>query len=244
MRILLGSGGYRTEERRQLLIAAIRRHFGPLRRVLFIPYALADHDKYLQLVFERGYDAGYELTGIHQHPDPVAAVLQAEAVFVGGGNTFRLLTELYRRQILEPLRDRVRQGMPYLGVSAGSNVACPTIMTTNDMPIVQPPSFAALELVPFQINPHYFSGNTFYKVGDALHEHFGETRDDRIREYHELNARPVIGLWEAGFLWIDGDTVTLTDTPARIFLPGKPPEDWAPGTVFSAAHVADGPRRS
>jgi len=118
-------------------------------------------------------------------------VREAEAIFVGGGNTFRLLATLYRLGLLEPIRQRVRAGMPYLGVSAGTNVACPTMQTTNDMPIVQPPSFAALGLVPFQVNAHYFFGKTFVQYGEEYVEHFGETRDERLRAFHEENDTPV-----------------------------------------------------
>src|SRR5262249_46188143 len=146
--------------------------FGQAGHVLFIPYALADHDGYVAMMRQRGLDAGYPLVGIHTLSDPVEAVLQAPALFVGGGNTFRLLGELYRRGLLEPIRRRVRAGMPYLGVSAGCNVACPTIKTTNDMPITSPPSLDALGLVSFQVNPHYFMGQTYIKHGDNFHEHF------------------------------------------------------------------------
>jgi len=240
MRVLLGSGGFRTDERRALLADEMRRHFGKIERLLFVPYALADHDAYLRLIVERGLDAGYQLDGIHTHSDPKKAILEAEGVFVGGGNTFRLLSELYRLDLLDVIRQRVRAGLPYLGVSAGSNVACPTIQTTNDMPIVQPPSFAALGLVPFQINPHYFIGATYVKVGDDYIEHFGETRDDRIREYHEMNDTPVVGLWEAGLIRWDGHTGSLVGAAARVFHKGQEPIDWPPETTFEAVPGADG----
>src|SRR5262245_41224104 len=178
MRVLLGSGGYRTPERVSLLAAAMHEFFGDVDRLLFVPYALRDHDGYVKAITERGLHAGYELDGIHHHGDPVRAVKEAPGIFIGGGNTFRLLNDLYRFGLLDVIRDRVRHGLPYLGVSAGTNVACPVIKTTNDMPIVQPPSLDALALVPFQVNPHYFQGQTFVKHGDSFHEHFGETRDD------------------------------------------------------------------
>jgi dipeptidase E len=228
MRVLLGSGGFRTPERIAILAGEIKAHFGAIRRILFVPYALADHDACLQLVLDRGLAAGYELDGLHRHADPGRAVREAEAVFVGGGNTFRLVTELYRHGLVELLRDRVLAGLPYLGVSAGANVAGPTLKTTNDMPIVMPPSFDTLGLVPFQLNPHYFTGQTHVRVGDEFHEHFGETRDDRIREFHELNSAPVVGLWEAGVLACDGTHVELRHTPARIFRRGLPPVDVQP----------------
>ncbi len=235
MRVLLGSGGFRTDERRALLAGEMHRHFGSVRRLLFIPYALADHDTYVRLVHEKGLDGGYALDGIHTHGDPVRAVEEAEAVYVGGGNTFRLLHELYRHNLLDVLRDRVRAGLPYLGISAGSNVACPTMQTTNDMPIVQPPSFAALGLVPFQINPHYFLGQTFVKVSDGFVEHFGETRDERLREFHEMNDTPVLGLWEGGLVRWDGAQGTVVGAAARIFHKGKEPLDWPAGTPFRAS---------
>jgi dipeptidase E len=127
------------------------------------------------------------------------------------------------------LREHVLAGAPYLGISAGSNVACPTIKTTNDMPIVQPASFDALGLVPFQINAHYYSGSNWVKADGELCEHFGETRDDRLREFHEMNDTPVVGLWEGGLLHCDGRTVLQSAAPARIFRKGQPPEDVEPG---------------
>src|SRR5262249_24528759 len=139
-----------------------------------------------------------------------------------------LLDTLSRLELLEPIRARVRAGVPYLGISAGSNVACPTIKTTNDMPIIQPPSFDALALVPFQLNPHYYEGANWVKTGGELREHFGETRDDRLREFHELNDTPVVGLWEAGLLHCDGRSVRLAAAPARVFRKGQAPVDVSP----------------
>jgi dipeptidase E len=243
MRVLLGSGGFRTDERKALLTEEMRRHFGGVRQVLFVPYALGDHDEYLRLLHEKGLDGGYSIDGLHTHADPKAAVRDAEALFVGGGNTFRLLTALYRFDLLDIIKERVHEGLPYLGISAGSNVACPTMQTTNDMPIVMPPSFAALGLVPFQINPHYFSGSTYVKVGDSSYtEHYGETRDDRLREYHELNDTPVMGLAEGGLIrwngW-DGDGCRGTLLgEARVFHKGREPVDWRWGTTFQ--WTADG----
>lgn len=233
MRVLLGSGGFRTPERVAALSAAMRAHFGDIRQLLFVPFALADHDGYVRTMTDRGLNAGYDLIGLHRHPDPIAAVLNAEGLFVGGGNTFRLLASLYRLGLLGPIRERVRGGMPYLGVSAGCNVACPTIKTTNDMPIVQPPSLDALGLVPFQVNPHYYAGSNFVRRGDGFVEHFSETRDDRLREFHEENATPVVGLWEAGLLHCDGESVRLATAPARVFRRGEPPVDVEPGVELT-----------
>ncbi|MBI1830796.1 MAG: dipeptidase PepE [Planctomycetes bacterium] len=241
MHILLGSGGFRTDERVRTFRTHLQAHLGSIQRVLFIPYALHDHDKYVQTIVERGLHADYELVGIHRCPNPRDAVLSAEAIYIGGGNTFRLLNALYQLDLLGPIRERVRAGVPYVGVSAGSNVACPTIMTTNDMPIVQPPSFNALGLVPFQINAHFYTGNPWVRPltpnpsppegrGEAgFVEHFGETRDERLREFHEMNDTPVVGLWEAGILLCDGATATLHAAGARIFRKGQDPLDVEPG---------------
>jgi dipeptidase E len=207
----------------------MRSVLGPVSRVLFIPYALADHDGYVRTMTERGLNAGYQLDGIHRHPDPLAAVREAEAIFVGGGNTFRLLATLYRFGLLDSIRERARGGMSYLGVSAGTNVACPTIRTTNDMPIVQPPSLDALGLVPFQVNAHYYTGSNYVRHGDQFVEHFGETRDDRIREFHEENETPVVGLWEGGILRVEGGRVDLIGAAARVFRRGEQPLDVEPG---------------
>jgi dipeptidase E len=227
--ILLGSGGFRTPERVAVWAEQMRSALGPVSRVLFVPYALADHDGYLQKMTERGLHAGYPLEGIHLASDPVAAVRGAEAIFVGGGNTFRLLAALYRLGLLDPIRERVREGMPYLGISAGTNVACPTIRTTNDMPIVEPPSLDALGLLPFQVNPHYYPGSNWVRHGDEFVEHFGETRDDRIREFHEENDTPVVGLWEGGVLRVEGGRVELIGAAARVFRRGESPIDVAAG---------------
>ncbi|RJP33180.1 MAG: dipeptidase PepE [Phycisphaerales bacterium] len=228
MNLLLGSGGFRTEERVANLARHMRAHFGDVDRLLFIPYALADHDAYVGMMVQRGIHAGYRLDGIHHYDDPARAVAEAPAIFVGGGNTFRLVHDLYRFGLIEVIRQRVRAGVPYLGISAGTNVACPTLMTTNDMPIVAPPSFETLDLVPFQINPHYFNGQVHVQEGERLVPHFGETRDDRIREYHEMNDRPVLGLWEGGILHVSDDDVTLHCAPARVFRRGHQPLDVEP----------------
>jgi dipeptidase E len=234
MRVLLGSGGFRTEERVRFLAEQMRSFFGEVERLLFVPYALQDHDRYVATLVEKGIKgiaAGYRLDGIHRHADPERAVREAPALFVGGGNTFRLLAELNRLHLLGPIRERVLGGMPYLGISAGTNVACPTIKTTNDMPITWPPSLDALGLVPFQINPHYFTGQVHVQQGDGYEQHFGETRDDRIREFHEMNDTPVVGLWEAGLLRVEQGRVLLLGAPARVFRKGQEPADFAPGSL-------------
>ncbi|PIE23850.1 MAG: dipeptidase PepE [Planctomycetota bacterium] len=234
MKLLLGSGGFRTEERKQVLGREMRAHFGDVSRILFVPFALADHEAYVAGLYERGLDFGYELDGIHKHRDPVQAVNEAEAIYVGGGNSFRLAYDLQRLGLICPIRERVRSGLPYLGVSAGTNAACPTIMTTNDMPIVMPSSFEALGLVPFQINPHYYSGSLFLPGADGYDEHFGETRDERIQQFHEVNETPVIGLWEGDMLRVEDARVTLLGERARIFRRGEAARDLPAGEIDPA----------
>lgn len=195
-----------------------------VRRVTFVPFALADRDGYAAKARERFLAMGYELDSLHDAADPVAAVAAAEAVFVGGGNTFRLLRTLWGLGVVEPLRRRVAAGMPYLGASAGSNVACPTIRTTNDMPIVEPPTFEALALVGFQVNPHYLDP-------DPGSTHKGETREQRLLEYLEENERPVVAIREGAMLRVEGPAVELCGSrPARLFRRGAPPEERPPGS--------------
>ncbi len=226
MRVLLGSGGFRTEERIQFLRKEMRDFFGDIEELLFVPFALQDHESYVQGMINKGINAGYRLAGIHQVDDPARAVESAKGIFVGGGNTFRLVHDLYRLDLMDKIRQGVQAGLPYLGISAGANIACPTLKTTNDMPIVQPPSFATLNLVSFQLNPHYYSGQNYVKVGEEFVEHFGETRDVRLQEFHEMNETPVIGLWEGGILRIEKGEVLLKRGSARVFLKGKDPEDF------------------
>lgn len=214
----LHGGGYLdhcAEEFRRFLGANVER-------VTFVPYALHDRAAYASKVRARLERMGLAVTSLHEAADPRAAVLTAEAVFVGGGNTFRLLDALHRERLIEPLRARVLAGMPYVGSSAGSNVACVTIQTTNDMPIVEPPTFAALDLVPFNLNPHYLDP-------DPQSKHMGETREQRIAEFHEECARPVLGLREGAMLRVEGERATLLGTTgARLFRRGRTPEEFVP----------------
>jgi len=202
----------------------IRSFLGDVKRVLFVPYALFDRDKYAATARARFQKMGYELTSVHTAADPVAAVNETEAIFIGGGNTFRLLKTLYDAGLVKPIRNRVSHGMPYIGSSAGSNVAAPTIKTTNDMPIVQPPSFDALNLVSFQINPHYLDP-------DPTSKHMGETREERIVQFLEENDTTVVGLREGAMLRIEnGETMLRGSTGARIFRLGVEPVEASPGT--------------
>jgi len=208
--------------------AAIRELLTGVRRVLFIPHALSDRDVYAEAARKRFQAMGFELDSLHTAPDPRAAVEAAEAVFVGGGNTFRLLTALNDLGVLGSLRARALEGMPYIGSSAGTNVACPTVRTTNDMPIVEPPSLTALGLVCFQVNPHYLDP-------DPSSQHMGETREERLLQYLEENDVPVVGLREPSILRIESGGATLLGTAsARIFRRGIAPFDVAPGARLDA----------
>ena len=206
----------------------IREFLGASARVLFVPYALADRDAYANTARQRFERMGYELYSIHQEADPARAVDRADIIFIGGGNTFRLLKTLYDEALIDLIARRVRQGMPFIGSSAGTNMACPTIKTTNDMPIVQPPSFNALGLISFQINPHYLDP-------DPSSRHMGETREERLRQYLEENDVPVVGLREGSLLWVeDGMAILRGEKSARVFQRGKEPFEVDSGSELIA----------
>jgi dipeptidase E len=206
----------------------IRDLLGPVRRVLFFPYALHDRDGYAAKASERFAAMGYELASAHSTTDPRKAVADADAIFIGGGNTFRLLKALQDLELLDPIRQRVRNGAPYIGSSAGSNVAGPTIKTTKDMPIVQPRSFNALGLVPFQISPHF-------QDPDPTSKHMGETQEERIIQFLEENETPVLGMREGAWVRVESRSVTLRgSTGARIFRHGEKPIEAVPGDEISA----------
>jgi dipeptidase E len=203
----------------------IRRFLAGARGVAFVPFALHNHDAYTDRVRERLGRMGFDVTQVRRAED----VASAEAIFIGGGNTFRLLKLMYERDLVHAIVSRVRDGARYIGSSAGTNVATPTIRTTNDMPIVYPPSFDALGLVSFQINPHYLDP-------DPNSTHKGETREDRIREFHEENDTPVLGLREGSMLRRDGDEIFLLgEKNARLFRRGADPVELPPGALWSAA---------
>jgi dipeptidase E len=203
--------------------AQIRELLGMVRRVLFLPWALHDRDAYADKVAQRFGRMGYDVESAHRLSNPARGVEEAEAVFAGGGNTFRLLKSLYELELLDPLRRRTSTGMPYIGSSAGSNVAGRTIGTTNDMPIVEPPSFDALGLVPFNLNPHYLDP-------DPASTHKGETREERITQFHEEKDIPVVALRESAMLRIEGGSASLRGIAgARLFRRGEPPAEVDPG---------------
>lgn len=207
---------------------ALAEHYGD-RTVSFVPYALADHDRYAELITEAFATAGVRVRAVHRAEDPAAELREAEAVFIGGGNSFRLLRAMQRLGLLDAVRAAVESGAPYGGASAGTNMACPTLRTTNDMPIAQPDGFATLGLLGFQINPHYLD-----PAPDSTH--MGETRQQRIEEFLEQNSVPVLGLREGAWLRVRDSSITLHGTSARLFQRGTEPSEYADGADLSFLH--------
>lgn len=199
------------------------------KTVLFIPYAgvTVNWDDYYERVKNVFGSIGYSVKSIHNESDPVKAIKNAEAIIVGGGNTFNLLYHIQKNGITEAVREKVLSGTPYIGWSAGSNVACPTLKTTNDMPIIAPPSFDCFNIIPFQINPHY---SDFIQPN-----HAGETREQRIMEFLEANQEmDVLGLREATMLLIEGDKMQLIGRkPARLLRYKKEPIEYNHGDDLS-----------
>jgi dipeptidase E len=226
-RLLLFSNS--TEHGRGYLdhgLDAVRELLGATSRILFVPFALADRAAYTEKFRGRLGEAGFEVDELAADARGQRQVESAEAVFVGGGNTFRLLKTVQDAGLLTALGARARDGMPYLGASAGINLACPTIRTTNDMPIVEPRGFDALGLVPFQINPHYVDP----EIGSVQ---MFETRELRIGEFLEENERAVVGLREGSWIRVDGERARLGGRlPARVFRRGVEPEEREPGSAL------------
>jgi dipeptidase E len=197
------------------------------KRIAFVPYAAVrfSFDDYEAMV-AKGLP-GHEVVSVHRSPSPAEALQEADAVAVGGGNTFQLVNMLYEKGLMEPIRALAAQGMPYLGWSAGSNVAAPRLCTTNDMPIVEPPSFKTLGLISVQINPHYLDA---HPAG-----HMGETREERILEYTVLNPESrVIGLREGAMLKVEGPRMTLEGVAgARLFHKESKAQEFDPGADLS-----------
>ena len=194
--------------------------FTGIDEILFVPYARPSgitHDEYTQIAQQFFNRIGKSIVGLHTFADPKKAIRQAKAIFTGGGNTFVLVNQLYGLEVMDVLREAVENGTLYMGTSAGSNIAGQTMQTTNDMPIVYPPSFKTLGLVPFNINPHYLDP-------DPQSKHKGETRETRIKEFHVFNDTPVIGLREGSWLRVEDEKVSLKgDLTARIFLKEQEP---------------------
>lgn len=207
---------------------ALFEFLGDERHLLFVPYAVVDYDNYTASIQQALAPLGIAVEGVHTASDPRQSLAEARVVYVGGGNSFRLLKTLQSYRMLDIIRQRVQNGeMRYMGASAGSNMACPSLRTTNDMPIVQPVSFNALDLLPFQINPHYLDP-------DPNSTHMGETREMRIEEFLEENDVPVLGLREGSWLRRREDELVLDGIiGARLFMRNTQPRELAPGTNLS-----------
>lgn len=213
-------------------VEAIQTFLGPINNLLFVPYALQDWDKYADTASQGFERMGINIQPIHRCPNPHDSLLHADAIFVGGGNTFRLLNTLYELELMGAIYratngSRHNATMPYIGASAGANLAGPTIMTTNDMPIVCPPNFRAFDLVPFQVNPHYIDP-------DPTSTHMGETRDKRIAEFHEVeeNDAMVVGMREGSWVTVENGIAKLHGTTgAKLFRKGESPAEWNDGPL-------------
>ena len=212
------------------LLPTITEHFASVSNLVFIPFARPGgitHDEYTEKVKPFFKQLNIEVKGIHQFENPIEAIQNAEAIFTGGGNTFVLVDMLYKYNLLDAIQKAVESGTPYLGTSAGSNICGLTMNTTNDMPIVYPPSFRTLGLVSFNLNPHYL---------DPIEgsQHMGETRETRIKEFHQYNPQSVLGLREGSWLEVLGNKITLKgDLPARLFQQGKEPIEIETGSDLS-----------
>lgn len=228
MKLLLGSNsishgkGY-LEHMEELIKKALGSE--PCR-VAFVPFALKDHGVYEQTAQKKFEQMGYVLESVHRQSDVGDFLSSVDAIFIGGGNTFRLLNELYTRNLVEAIRHRVQAGATYIGTSAGTNVATLSIKTTNDMPIVYPPSFDALGLVPFNINPHFIDA-------DPNSTHMGETREQRIKEFFEENSNVVVGLREGATLVQEENKLQLFGNSAKVFRPNGDTRSYEEGSDLS-----------
>lgn len=225
--ILASTSTLHNQDYLEYLIPYLSDLYEDVKEVLFIPYARPggiSHEDYTAKASEAFLKAGIKLKGINEFKDPEEAIKLAKGIFTGGGNTFLLVSELYRKKVMNVIKEVVKNGTPYMGTSAGSNIGGLSMQTTNDMPIVYPPSFQTLSLVPFNINPHYLDPDP-----NSIHK--GETRETRIKEFHGINSQPVIGLREGSWLEISDNKVTLKgDLPARLFKKDKLPFEIETGT--------------
>ena len=198
----------------EYLLSELQLHFAQCKTILFVPYARPggiSHDDYTLKVKTFFALLNKEVRGLHEFNNPNEAIEKAEGIFTGGGNTFLLVTQLHQNNQMQTLKKAIENGTPYLGTSAGSNICGLTMQTTNDMPIIYPPSFETLGAIPFNLNPHYLDA-------DLQSKHMGETRETRIKEFHQFNSQPVIGLREGSWLDVKGEQIILKGSlSARLF---------------------------
>lgn len=214
----------------EYLLPTLSNFFKDVETLVFIPYARPSgisHDDYTELVNEVFKKINIEVVGIHKYNDKQQAIEKSEGIFIGGGNTFVLVNELYKQNLVHALRRAINTGTPYLGTSAGSNMAGLTMQTTNDMPIAYPPSFTTLGVIPFNINAHYLDA-------DPTSKHKGETRETRIKEFHTYNDIPVIGLREGSWLEVNEDIIILRGKlAAKWFQKDKKTVDIETGSIIN-----------
>jgi dipeptidase E len=214
----------------EYILPELQLHFKNCKTILFIPFARPGgitHDEYTTKVASAFAKLNITVKGVHEFKNPKEAIQKAEGIFTGGGNTFLLVTQLYKNDLMNILADTVKAGTPYLGTSAGSNICGLTMQTTNDMPIIYPPSFQTLGIIPFNLNPHYLDP-------DEQSKHMGETRETRIKEFHAFNSLPVLGLREGSWLDVKGEEITLKgNLRARLFRQNQLPEELESGSDLS-----------
>ncbi|WP_016989951.1 dipeptidase PepE [Flavobacterium sp. ACAM 123] len=214
----------------EYLLPELKIHFANCKTILFIPYARPSgisHEQYTAKAALAFAKINIAVQGIHEFDDAASAVESAEGIFTGGGNTFVLVAELYKNNIMNALEASIKKGTPYLGTSAGSVICGLTMQTTNDMPIVYPPSFKTLGILPFDLNAHFLDA-------DLQSKHMGETRDTRIKEFHAYNTIPVLGLREGSWLKVDGDQIIVKgEFSARLFKQNQIAEELKTGTDIS-----------
>lgn len=214
----------------EYLLPELKQHFTNCKTILFIPYARPSgisHEEYTEKTALAFAKIKLNIRGIHEYENPVEAIQNAEGIFTGGGNTFLLVNELYRNKIMIPLKETLEKGIPYLGTSAGSNISGLSMQTTNDMPIVYPPSFQTLGLIPFNLNVHF-------QDADIQSKHMGESRETRINEFHQFNNFPVLGLKEGSWLEIKANKIVLKgNLSAKLFRKNETPIDIATESELS-----------
>ncbi len=214
----------------EYLLEDLKLHFKEINTILFIPYARSSgisHNLYTEKVKLAFSKIDKKIIGIHEFSNPKEAITKSKGIFIGGGNTFVLVNQLYKNNLISALQEVVNSGIPYLGTSAGSNICGLTLCTTNDMPIVYPPSFKTLSFVPFNINPHYLDP-------DPTSKHMGETRETRIQEFHNFNTQPVVGLREGSYLHVFNYNIILKgEHSARIFEYNKAPYEIDPNSTLN-----------
>lgn len=215
----------------EYLLPELASHFEKCETIIFIPYARPggiSHDEYTEKVQIAFAKINKKVKGLHEFENPIEAINNCEGIFTGGGNTFLLVTKLYENNVMDAIVEAINNGIPYLGSSAGSNITGISMQTTNDMPIIYPPSFKTLGAIPFNLNPHYLDA-------DLQSKHMGETRETRIKEFHAFNATPVLGLREGSWLDVKGNTILLKGTlTARLFKQNEIPTEIESGTDLNS----------